>query len=91
MDPRTFIVALTAVGASALVLLIAVGGVTIRRTVEPFLQAWRQRQDLEDKDATIRMLERRLALLEEQVHGMEGKVAELVEARSFERQLGSGE
>lgn len=73
-----------------LVVLIPITGITARFAIKPITEAIaRMREGATDR-ATVDLLERRIALLEQEVHGLGGmreQTARLLEELEFQRQL----
>ncbi|HEX6135571.1 MAG TPA: hypothetical protein VFZ24_16485 [Longimicrobiales bacterium] len=83
-------VALSAVILGCLMFLIPIAGLTARFAIKPIVEAIaRMREGSMDRD-TVQMLERRIALLEQEVHGvteLRADLVRLVEELEFNRQL----
>jgi hypothetical protein len=73
------------------IVLIPVIGLTARFALKPTVEALARIFEGRGRDETVQMLERRVALLEQQVDAMEGSLGRLEEAASFEAQLRTGE
>jgi len=73
------------------VVLIPVIGLTARFALKPTVEALSRIFEGKAKDDTLLMLERRVALLEQQVDAVEGSVGRLSETSNFDAQLRSGE
>lgn len=69
------------------VVLIPVIGLTARFALKPTVEALARIFEGRGRDETILMLERRVALLEQQVDAMEGSLLGLKDATSFDAQL----
>lgn len=86
------LVALAAVVLGILVVLIPVAGLTLRFAIKPVTEALAaSRQSASDQE-TIRLLERRVALLEQEVNGvseLRPDLERLVQDLEFQRQLKS--
>jgi hypothetical protein len=82
--------AIVAVIMGMLVVLIPIAGFTARFAIRPITEAVaRMREGGADKQV-IEMLERRLALLEQEVHSLDGvrdDMTRLIEELEFQRQL----
>jgi hypothetical protein len=87
------LVALSAVVLGCLMVLIPIAGLTARFAIKPISEALsRSREGSVDRD-TIRMLERRMALLEQEVHGigeMREDLSRVLEELDFQKQLQQG-
>lgn len=73
------------------IVLIPVIGLTARFALKPTVEALSRVFEGRSKDETVLMLERRVALLEQQVDAVEGSVGRLAETSNFDAQLRSGE
>ncbi len=73
------------------VVLIPVIGLTARFALKPTVEALSRIFEGRGKDETVLMLERRVALLEQQVDAVEGSMNRLAETTHFDSQLRSGE
>ena len=73
------------------VVLIPVIGLTARFALKPTVEALSRVFEGKSKDETVQMLERRVALLEQQVDAVEGSVGRFAETSKFDAQLRSGE
>jgi len=82
--------AITAIIMGMLVVLIPIAGLTARFAIKPIAESMAKlRQGNMDRQV-VEMLERRLSLLEQEVHGLGGMrddVARLLEEAEFQRQL----
>ena len=85
--------AVTAIIMGMLVVLIPIAGLTARFAIKPITESMaRLRQTNVDRQ-TLELVERRLSLLEQEVHGLGGMrddMARLLEEVEFQRQLKSG-
>lgn len=88
------IVALTAVILGCLMFLIPIAGLTARFALKPITEALAKgREGGVDREA-LQLLERRLSLLEQEVHSvgdMRGEVTRLVQELEFHKQLAEGQ
>jgi hypothetical protein len=87
------LVALTAVILGCLMFLIPIAGVTARFAIKPISEAISRATSGSVDRETIQLLERRLALLEQEVHSMgevRGELSRLLEELEFQKQLGQG-
>jgi hypothetical protein len=87
------LVALSAVILGCMMFLIPIAGLTARFAIKPISEALaRNREGSVDRE-TIRMLERRMALLEQEVHGigeMRADLSRVLEELDFQKQLSQG-
>ena len=72
------------------IVLIPVVGLTARFALKPTVEALSRFFEHKGLDETVGILERRMALMEQQIESMESSVRRLAEASEFDRQLGSG-
>lgn len=82
--------AIVAIVMGLLVVLIPIAGLTARFAIKPITESIaRMREGAMDRNA-IQMMERRIALLEQEVHGLGGMredMSRLLEEIEFQRQL----
>jgi hypothetical protein len=91
VDPIN-ITALTAVILGCLTVLIPVAGLTLRYAIKPVAEALAQARQTGGERESIQLLERRMALLEQEVHGVTELRADLVrllEEMQFRKELKS--
>lgn len=69
------------------IVLIPVIGLTARFALKPTVEAFSRVFEGKGRDETLRMLERRVALLEQQLDATESALGRLQEASAFEAQL----
>ncbi|HEX5724917.1 MAG TPA: hypothetical protein VFX98_05595 [Longimicrobiaceae bacterium] len=74
-----------------LTLLVPVVGITARIALKPMMDAFARYREVRGDVEMVHLLERRVALMEEQLHNIERSVGQLVEDSEFRRQLESGE
>lgn len=85
------LVALSAVILGCLTVLIPIAGLTARFAIKPIAEALARVRDGSSDRESVQILERRLALLEQEVHGVSELRADLVrvlEELEFQKQLG---
>jgi hypothetical protein len=84
------ITGLVAVVMGTLMFLIPIAGFTLRYAIKPVAEAMaRLREGTNDREA-LALLERRMSLLEQEVHGLGGmrdELGRLLEELEFQRQL----
>jgi hypothetical protein len=90
MDPTTAIIAGLAIFLGMMVILIPITGLTARFALKPLMEALRSYRELQGDNQAQQLLERRLALMEEQMHSMDRSMRELLEESEFRRDLESG-
>jgi hypothetical protein len=84
------LVPLVAIVMGSLMFLIPIAGITARFALKPVIESLaKYRESQGDRDALL-LMERRMALLEEQFNGMDRSLRELVEEAEFRRQLEGG-
>lgn len=71
----------------SLIFLIPIAGLTARFALKPIMESIGQFRDAQGQRQTVEMLERRVALMEEQVSSIERSVKPLVEDAEFRRKL----
>lgn len=72
------------------IILIPVMGLTARFVLKPIVEALGQASRAREGDESLRIMERRLALMEQQVESLDASVTRLAEAAEFHRELRSG-
>jgi hypothetical protein len=90
MDIGDNIVGLVAVIMVFSIVLVPIIGLTARFALKPTMEAMSQFFQQKGVEETVRILERRLGLLEQQVEHMEGQLEQVAEVQRFDRQLGVG-
>jgi hypothetical protein len=90
MDVGSNIVGLVAVIMIFSVVLVPIIGLTARFALKPTMEAVSQFFQQKGVEETVRILERRVGLLEQQVEHMEGQLDQVAEVQRFDRQLGAG-
>ncbi len=84
------LVSLVAVIMGISVVLIPVIGLTARFALKPTVEALGRFFETKGSEEIVRILERRVALLEQQVEHLEGTQARLEEVSEFNKELASG-
>jgi hypothetical protein len=79
--------AIVGIISGTLFLLIPVAGFTARFAIKPIVEALARHKESQGSNAEVRLLEQRVALLEQQLQSIETSVARLVEKKEFDRQL----
>ena len=82
--------ALLAVFMGISVVLIPVLGITARFALKPTVEALSRFFERRGSEETISILERRMALMEQQIESIETNVQRLVEVADFHQRLGGG-
>jgi hypothetical protein len=91
MSINETIVASLAIILGMMVVLIPIAGLTARFALRPMMDAFGSYREVAGRNDAQQLLERRVALLEEQLHSMDRSLRELGEESDFRRQLdGSG-
>jgi hypothetical protein len=80
-------IGLTAVILGSLTVLIPIAGITARIALKPIVEAMARYREIKGSDDAVGMLERRMTLMEEQLHGMDRSLRLLVEDADFRRRL----
>jgi hypothetical protein len=70
-----------------LIVLIPLAGITARFTIRPIVDAIARMREAQGTSRDVDLLEKRVALLEQQVQSMESSVDRLVEKQEFDRKL----
>ncbi|MGH7446527.1 MAG: hypothetical protein ACRELT_03140 [Longimicrobiales bacterium] len=84
------LVALSAVVLGCLMFLIPIAGLTVRFAIKPIAEALARGRDDTGERATVQLLERRMALLEQEVHSiseLRGDLVRVLEELEFNKQL----
>ena len=84
------VTATVAVVMGMLVVLIPVAGLTLRFAMKPVTESLARLREGTMEREKVQLLERRMALLEQELHGLDGvkrDVASMLEAAEFQRQL----
>jgi len=81
------LIGLTAVVMGSLTVLIPIAGITARIALKPIVEAMARYREIKGSDDAVTMLERRMSLMEEQLHGMDRSLRLLVEDADFRRRL----
>jgi monomeric isocitrate dehydrogenase len=90
MIDYTGVAGLSAVFFAGLTVLIPVAGFTARFALKPIVAAVGSLRDVKAQAQQVELVERRLALLEEQQHAADRLLDRLTEVQSFEAQLRTG-
>jgi len=88
MDPTTAMVSGLAIFLGMMVVLIPITGLTARFALKPLMEALGKYREIQGGREATDLLERRVALMEEQFHSLERSVREIAEGADFQRQLG---
>lgn len=73
------------------IILIPILGLTARFALKPTVEALSKFFESKGQEETVRILERRVGLLEQQIESMESTVRRLEEVTEFQSRLQSGE
>ncbi|HEX2209306.1 MAG TPA: hypothetical protein VHG93_16635 [Longimicrobium sp.] len=90
MGTNETIVAALAIFLGMMVVLIPIAGLTARFALKPLMEAMRSYRELQGDNQATQLIERRVALVEEQMHSMDRSLRELLEESEFRRDLESG-
>ncbi|MFC1661061.1 hypothetical protein ACFL3S_06350 [Gemmatimonadota bacterium] len=72
------------------IVLIPIIGLTARFALKPTVEALSRVFESRGADESLRIMERRIALLEQQVEAFDGSLSKLEEGAEFDRQLQRG-
>lgn len=72
------------------IVLVPVIGLTARFALKPSVEALSKFFEIRADEETLRIMERRMALLEQQMESVENAMKRLHEERAFDRQLEAG-
>ena len=81
------LIPLTAIVLGSLTVLIPIAGLTARFALKPIVEAMAQWRAMKGRDEALMLMERRFALMEDQVQGMERVVTQLRDEAEFRRRL----
>ena len=87
MDTNEAIISGLAIFLGLLVVLIPITGLTARFALKPVMEALGKYRESQSDRQMQALLERRVALMEEQLHGMDRSLRELVDESDFRREL----
>lgn len=90
MGTNEAIIAALAIFLGMMVVLIPIAGLTARFALKPLMEALRSYRELQGDNQAQQLIERRMALMEEQMHSMDRTIRELAEESEFRRDLESG-
>lgn len=85
------LVSLVATFMGISIVLVPVIGITARFALKPTVEALGRLFESRATGDTVALLERRMALLEQQMEALEGSVKQISEVADFHRQLGPGQ
>lgn len=87
MSTNEAIIAGLAIFLGMLVVLIPITGLTARFALRPMMDALGRYREIAGQNEAQQLLERRVALMEEQLHGIDRALRELSDESDFRRQL----
>jgi hypothetical protein len=90
MSTNEAIIAGLAIFLGMLVVLIPIAGITARIALRPMMDAFGRYREIAGENEAQQLLERRVALMEEQLHGIDRSLRELRDESEFARQLEGG-
>jgi len=90
MGTNEAIIAGLAIFLGLMVVLIPITGLTLRFALKPVMEALGKYRESQGDKQMQQLLERRVSLMEEQMHSMDRSLRELVEASDFHRELEGG-
>jgi len=79
-----------AILAVFLVVFVPVAGITARIAIKPIVEAFTKYMQVRQGTEGLHLLERRIALLEQELGATRAEVQSLSEVRDFDRQIGRG-
>ncbi len=82
--------AIVAIIMGVSVVLIPVAGLTARFALKPLVDSFAKFWESKGMEESLAIAERRIALLEQQVEGMDHQLRRIEETQAFDRQLGAG-
>lgn len=89
MDPG-MLIPLVGTIMGCLIVLIPVTGITARIALKPIMESLARYKEIKGDEQMVALLQQRVALLEEHVHGIERSLDVLVEEAEFRRKLEAG-
>jgi TolA-binding protein len=84
------LIPILAILIGGMILLVPIVGLTARFALKPIVEAFAHLRSTPGQDQLVSVLEQRLALMEQQLHGLESSVRRLEEDSEFQRQLTAG-
>ncbi len=81
---------IVAILAIFLVVFVPVAGITARIAIKPIVEAFTKYMQVRQGTEGLHLLERRIALLEQELGATRAEVQSLSEVRDFDRQIGRG-
>jgi hypothetical protein len=79
-----------AILATFLVVFVPVAGITARIAIKPIVEAFTKYMQVRQGTEGLHLLERRIALLEQELGATRAEVQSLSETRDFDRQIARG-
>lgn len=83
------ITAIVAIIMGSMMILIPVAGFTLRFASKPIVEALARAREIQAGKQTVELLERRVALMEQQLQQLEGTVERVAEVSDFHHKLTS--
>lgn len=90
MGTNEAIIAALGIFLGMMVVLIPIAGLTARFALKPLMEALASYREMQGDNQAQQLVERRMALMEEQMHSMDRAIRELAEESEFRRDLESG-
>lgn len=90
MNTNEAIISGLAIFLGLMVVLIPITGLTARFALKPVMEALGKYRESQNDKQMQQLLERRVSLMEEQLHSMDRSLRELAEASDFHRELETG-
>ncbi|MBA4158349.1 MAG: hypothetical protein H0X65_12835 [Gemmatimonadetes bacterium] len=83
------ITAIVGIVMGSMMILIPVAGLTLRFAIKPIVEAVARGREIQGGKQTVELLERRMALMEQQLQQLEGTVERVAEVTEFQHKLAS--
>jgi hypothetical protein len=87
MSSNEAIIAGLAIFLGMLVVLIPIAGLTARFALKPMMEAFGRYREVAGENQAQQLLERRVSLMEEQLHAIDRSLRDLTDESEFRRQL----
>jgi hypothetical protein len=87
MQTSQAVIAVTAIVLGSLIFLIPIAGITARIALKPIMEALGKYRETQGDRQMQALLERRVSLMEEQLHSVDRSLRELLEESEFRREL----
>lgn len=87
MEGFEILIPISAIFFTGMIVLVPVVGITARFALRPVLESMARLRESAQQNQALELLERRQALMEEQLHALETGVTRLADEAEFRRQL----